>query len=159
MTFWYPLYQRHCIYNVTDIYLTCFWLANSAVLKDDVCTGRNHRFSQFLVKWIKKERLEWLHPFSRLNTSWTLIYTILYMSIKLRVDCQFKFRTRQRDGCLKCPLACLLWWWRVVLIYLRYNIQLRHLPFLRKRYLRGFAAESPRRSTHDIGWVAALSKP
>ena len=36
---------------------------------------------------IKKERLNRLHPFNRLNTSWKLIYT---MSAKLRVDYQFK---------------------------------------------------------------------
>ena len=41
-----------------------------------------------LVELIKKERLNRLHPFNRLNTSWKLIYT-LYALTKLRVDCQF----------------------------------------------------------------------
>ena len=39
--------QRNYIYDLADIYRSCFWLADSAVLKDDVCAGRNHRFSQF----------------------------------------------------------------------------------------------------------------
>ena len=38
---------------------------------------------------IKKERLNRLHPFNRLNTSWKLIYRYT-MSTKLRVDYQFK---------------------------------------------------------------------
>ena len=29
-----------------------------------------------LIKWIKKERLNRLHPFNRLNMSWKLIYTL-----------------------------------------------------------------------------------
>ena len=65
--------QRHYIYDVTDIYRTCFRLADSAVLKDDVCAGWNHRF--LLVKINYKKRLNRLHPFNRLNTSWTLICT------------------------------------------------------------------------------------
>ena len=33
-----------------------------------------------LIKLIKKERLQQLHPFSRLNTYWMLIYTLYYVN-------------------------------------------------------------------------------
>ena len=67
-----------CVHDVTDIYRTCFWLADSAVLNSYVCAGWNHRSLQIvlLVKSIKKERLNRLHRFNRLNTSWKLIYTL-----------------------------------------------------------------------------------
>ena len=71
----------YCIYHVADTYRTCFWLADSAVLKDDVCAGRNHRFSQFwyLLNWLKNK---WIKPITSIQPSKYVL------EVNLHIRCQ-----------------------------------------------------------------------
>ena len=89
MAFWSPITSASRQRIIFTTSCTCFWLADSAVLNNDVLAGRNHRFSQFryLLNWVKKNG--WSAWIDSKKKIFVWIQSTWCISINTRGECQF----------------------------------------------------------------------